>query len=62
MKPNWSALIMSALAVVVGLACAILALTLGKGNETASGLLWSVAGAALGSFLKQPHTLGADSK
>lgn len=62
MKPNWTAIITTSMTVLVGLTCAILALTLGKGNETATGVLWSTAGAALGSFLRQPQKLGTDSK
>lgn len=60
MKPNWTAIIMTVLTVTVGLACAVLALTLAKGDSTASGLLFGVAGTALGSFLKQPHKAGDD--
>ncbi len=57
---NWTAIFMTALTVLVGLTCLILALTLGKDNAAASGLLLATAGTALGSFLKQPHKLGAD--
>lgn len=58
MKPNWSAIIVSGMVGVVGLACAVLALTLGKGDAVASATLWSAAGAALGSFIRQPQTAG----
>ena len=58
MNTNWAAIITTVLTVIVGLACAVLALTLAKGNEAATGVLWSTAGAALGSFLRQPQSLG----
>jgi hypothetical protein len=53
-----NALVMSIVTATVGLACAILALTLAKNDATASGLLFGVAGTALGSFLKQPQKAG----
>lgn len=58
MKPNWTALITTGLTVLVGLTCLVLALTIGKDNQTAVAFLYSTAGAALGSFLKQPQKTG----
>lgn len=55
---NWTAIIMTGLTVLVGLACAIIAFTLAKEDATAKGVLFGIAGAALGSFLKQPHKAG----
>jgi hypothetical protein len=51
---------MTALTVLVGLACATLALTVAKGDATAAGLLFGVAGTALGSFIKQPQKAGSE--
>jgi hypothetical protein len=60
-QTNWTAIISTSLTVLVGLACLILALTLGKNNPTAAGMLFATAGTALGSFLKQPQKSGTDS-
>lgn len=62
MKPNWSAIIMSGFVVFVGLACAILALTLGKDNDVAKALLFSTAGTAFGSFFRQPQSAGDSAR
>ena len=61
MKMNWTAIIMTVLTVFVGLACAVIALTLAKDNATASGLLFGIAGAALGAFIKQPQKVGGST-
>lgn len=62
MKPNWTAIIMTGLTVLVGLTCFVLALTLGKDNASASAILFSTGGAALGSFFKQPHKISSEAR
>jgi hypothetical protein len=57
-----NALVMSIATATVGLACAFMALTLAKDDATAAGLLFGVAGTALGSFLKQPQKAGKSNE
>lgn len=57
-QTNWSAIIYTSLTAIVGLVCAVIALTLSKEDATTKGLLLGIAGTALGTFFKQPHKAG----